>query len=148
MSSNTPNITFDLLHKAIEQSPTSIVVTDKEGTIQYVNSHFTKLSGYSYEEAVGQNPRILKTDFHTSDYYSEMWIALSQGKSWSGLFKNQKKSGDFYWERAHINPVLDENGEITHYIAVKRDVTAEIENKINSDRRERLLNDIQVLSKL
>lgn len=147
MPSNTPNITFDLLHKAIEQSPTSIVVTDKEGTIQYVNSHFSKLSGYTQDEAVGQNPRILKSDFHTAEYYREMWKTLSQGNSWSGLFKNKKKSGDYYWERAHINPVKNEHGEITHFIAVKRDVSAEIENKFLSDRRERLLNDIQVLSK-
>jgi PAS domain S-box-containing protein len=147
MKSNSPNITFELLHKAIEQSPTSIVVTDKTGSIQYVNSHFTKLSGYTHDEVVGQNPRILKSDFHTPEYYREMWNTLSKGTSWSGLFKNKKKSGEYYWERAHINPVKSENGEITHFIAVKRDVTSEIENKIRSDRRERLLNDIQVLSR-
>ncbi len=147
MNSSKPNITFDLLQKAIEQSPTSIVVTDKDGKIQYVNAHFSKLSGYSFEEAIGQNPRILKSDFHNDDYYREMWETLSKGKSWSGLFKNQNKAGEFYWERAHINPVKNDSGEITHYIAVKRDVSSEIENKIKFDRRERLLNDIQVLSK-
>jgi PAS domain S-box-containing protein len=142
-----PNISYELLHTAIQQSPTSIVVTDMKGTIQFVNAHFCKISGYTFEEVMGNNPRVLKSDFHTTEYYTEMWKALSSGNTWSGLFKNRKKNGDLYWEHAHINPVKDASGQITHYIAIKRDVTDEIEGKIKSERRERLLNDIQILSK-
>jgi PAS domain S-box-containing protein len=127
MDKTLPNISFQLLHAAVEQSPVSVVVTDRQGSIEYVNEAFCQLSGYNYEEALGNNPRILKTDFHDGAYYQTMWDELSKGNSWSGLFKNRKKSGELYWERAHIQPVKDGDDHITHYLAVKRDVTDEIE---------------------
>jgi PAS domain S-box-containing protein len=146
MDKSLPNISFQLLYTAVDQSPVSVVVTDRNGSIEYVNAAFCKLSGYTFEEALGNNPRMLKTDFHDDAYYQTMWDELSKGNSWSGLFKNRKKSGEMYWEHTHIHPVKDMDDQITHYLSIKRDVTEEIENRNKAEQRERLLNDIQVLS--
>jgi PAS domain S-box-containing protein len=108
---------------AIEQSPVSIVIADKDARVEYVNPAFTSASGYSLEEAVGQNPRILKSGETSDEEYRDMWSVLSSGKPWSGIFHNKRKSGEFYWEHAHISPVVDKDGHITHYIGIKEDVS-------------------------
>lgn len=100
----------------IEQSPVSVVITDLDGTIQYVNQKFSKMTGYSFKEAIGQNPRILQSGRHLPEFYKEMWDTLMSVKVWSGEFCNKKKSGDLYWESAFISPVLDEKGKITNFI--------------------------------
>jgi len=112
-----------LLQSAIDQSPVSIVITNKDADIQYINPFFTKLTGYTPEEVIGDNPRILQTDYHTRDFYQEMWDTLTAGFIWSGEFRNTKKNGEYYWEQAYIAPVLDKEGNITHYVGIKEDIT-------------------------
>jgi PAS domain S-box-containing protein len=111
------------LQRAVEQSPASVVITDTDGRIEYVNPHFTQLTGYTLEEALGQNPRILKTGHTPREAYAELWQTLAAGREWHGEFLNRKKNGELYWEDAHIGPVTDGGGHITHYVAVKEDIT-------------------------
>jgi len=111
------------LSRAVEQSPASIVITNTEGKIEYVNFKFTEITGYTKQEVLGQNPRVLKTDEMTPDYYKEMWKTISSGKEWYGEFHNKKKSGELYWELASISPIFDATGSITHFLAVKEDIT-------------------------
>lgn len=113
------------LGRVLEQSPTSVMITDTNGTIEYVNPKFEKVSGYSAAEAVGQNPRILKSGDKTKEEYTEMWNTLLAGKEWRGMFHNRRKDGSIYWESASICPLRDEMGKITHFIAVKEDITAQ-----------------------
>ncbi len=111
------------LSVAIEQSPVTTVITDLDGHIVFVNPKFTETTGYTAEEAIGQNPRILKTDFKPSSEYKELWSTILSGQSWHGIFQNKKKNGALYWESATISPVKDEYGTITHFLAVKEDIT-------------------------
>jgi PAS domain S-box-containing protein len=111
------------LSVAVEQNPASIVITDTAGTIEYVNPHFTELTGYAFEEAVGQNPSILKTGETGNEEYRQLWETIFAGGEWRGEFHNRKKNGDLYWEQALIAPIRDENETITHFIAIKEDVT-------------------------
>ncbi len=115
---------LDRLKKAVEQSPVTVVIADQAGAIQYVNPAFTATSGYSAEEVLGKNPRILKSGEVPQEEYAAMWRHLVQGESWAGEFHNKRKDGTFYWEEAVISPVKDSHGVITHFIAVKQDVTA------------------------
>lgn len=114
------------LSHAVEQSQVSIVITNRTGEIEYVNPKFCQVTGYTYEEAIGQNPRILKSGEWKSETYSGMWTDLSSGRNWTGIFHNRKKNGELFWESAHISPIKDPNGEITHYIAVKEDITEKV----------------------
>lgn len=111
------------LSTAVKQSPTSIVITNINGIIEYVNPKFTKVTGYEYEEAVGKNPSILKTEHTKSEDYKEMWETISNGNTWTGEFLNKRKDGTNYWELASISPIIDENGKTIKYIAVKEDIT-------------------------
>ena len=117
------NARLRTLSVAIEQSPVTTVITDLEGHIVFVNPKFTETTGYTAEEAIGQNPRILKTDFKARAEYKELWDTILSGQSWHGIFKNKKKNGALYWESATISPVKDEHGTITHFLAVKEDIT-------------------------
>lgn len=114
------------LATAIEQSAESIVITDPDGTIQYVNPAFERTTGYTRELAVGQNPRILKSGKHSPEFYNEMWTTLTSGNVWTGHLINKKKDGTRYDEEGTISPVKDESGKIVNYVAVKRDVTTQI----------------------
>lgn len=111
------------LSAAVKQSPTSIVITNTEGIIEYVNPRFTEVTGYTYEEAIGKNPRILKTENTTPEDYKEMWETITRGETWTGEFLNKKKDGTHYWELASISPIIDEQGKTIRYIAVKEDIT-------------------------
>jgi PAS domain S-box-containing protein len=111
------------LSRAMEQSPVSIVITDLRGTIEYVNPRFEQVSGYGFAEAVGQNPRVLKSGLMPPEGYRAMWEMLVQGREWRGEFCNRKKSGELYWEYASISPIRNTAGETTHYVAVKEDIT-------------------------
>jgi PAS domain S-box-containing protein len=108
---------------AIQQSPNSIVITDQHGKIEYVNPKFTELTGYTPEEAIGNNPRILKTGYMPKEGYQRLWQTILSGHEWRGEFYNKKKNGEYYWERAVIAPVTDDQGTITNFIAVKEDIT-------------------------
>lgn len=115
--------TLQRLSKAVEQSPALILITDVRGRIEYVNPKFEQITGYSADEVVGQNPRILKSGAATRECYAEMWSALQAGNEWRGEFQNRKKSGELYWESASISPIRDAAGNITHFVAVKEDIT-------------------------
>ncbi|MGE5805210.1 MAG: PAS domain S-box protein [Ignavibacteria bacterium] len=111
------------LSTGIEQSPASIVITDINGKIEYVNPKFTALTGYTFEEVNGKNPNILKSGKMTQEEYSVLWKTISSKKDWRGEFLNKKKNGELYWESALISPILNEHGEITNFIAIKEDIT-------------------------
>ncbi len=117
-------LTLRKLSRAIEQSPATVVITDSNGVIEYVNPKFTELTGYTLEESVGKNPRILKSGSQDAKFYRNLWQTILDGKEWRGEFHNRKKNGDLYWEFASISPIRDGNGDIVNFIAVKEDVTA------------------------
>jgi len=114
------------LATAIEQAAESVVITDRDGTIQYVNPAFESITGYGRQEAVGQNPLILKSGKHRKEFYADLWNTIASGKVWRGHFINKKKNGTLYEEEATISPIKNTSGEIINFVAVKRDVTEEI----------------------
>ena len=111
------------LKTAIDKSEISVVITDRNGNIEYANPFFTKLTGYSPDEYIGKTPRILKSEYHTKEFYEEMWNTINSGKTWEGEFYNCNKNGEMYWENAIISPVTNSNNEITHFVAIKTDIT-------------------------
>ena len=111
------------LLRAVEESPSSVVISDATGTIEYVNTKFCEVTGYTVDEVIGQNPRVLNAKIQPNVFYREMWETLSQGKEWRGEFCNKKKDGTLYWEHASISPLCDDRGNVTHYVAVKEDIT-------------------------
>ena len=111
------------LSTAVEQNPASIVITDLDGSIEYVNPAFTNLTGYTAEEARGANPNILKSGRQTADFYENLWKTITSGNVWKGEFHNRKKNGELYWERAIIAPVKGGDGNIINYLAIKEDIT-------------------------
>lgn len=132
------NILSDIIDKAEE----SIVITDINGDIIYVNKKIEKLTGYSYEESIGKNPRILKTDFHDNKFYKDLWETISSGEIYECEFKNKRKNGTYYWEFARISPVFDNNGVIQYYFAVKKDITQEKEITKNFQLHKELISSI------
>jgi len=115
------------LLSAIEQTGDSIVITDRDGTIEYVNPAFETITGYTRFEVLGKNPRILKSDEHDDAFYQAMWQTLAGGRVWQGRLINKRKDGAFYVEDAAISPVCDEHGVIVNYVGVKRDMTREVQ---------------------
>lgn len=134
------------LSLAVEQSPNSVVITDIDGNIEYVNNMFTRVTGYTKDEALGQNPRILKSGVTPTATYKEMWATLQGGDIWQGELINRRKDNTFYTELATISPVKQDNGEITNYVAIKEDITekkkaeAYIEKLANFDQLTGLAN--------
>lgn len=114
---------------AIEQVAETVVITDSEGTIQYANPAFERITGYSRNEALGQNPRILKSGKHDEAFYKAIWDTLVEGKTWEGRFINKRKDGGIFIEEATISPVRDTSGAIINYVAVKRDITRELKTE-------------------
>ena len=112
------------LLSAIEQSPVSVVITNIEGNIEYINPKFSQVSGYSKKEILGANPRILKSGKQEDSFYHKLWTSISNGKVWKGEFLNKRKDGSLFWETATIAPIKDEKGKTTHYFAVKEDITS------------------------
>ena len=112
-----------LLSAALEAAANGIVITDPEGTILWVNPAFTAVTGYTAEEALGQNPRLLKSGKHDRPFYSDLWNTILAGKVWRGELTNRRKDGTPYAEEMTITPVLDEGGTIRNFIAMKQDVT-------------------------
>ncbi len=111
------------LSEVIEQCPVSIVITDDQGNIEFVNRKFTQVSGYSRSEAMGQNPRILKSGETRKEDYERLWATITSGKAWTGEFHNRRKNGELFWEQASIAPIRDADNAITHYVAVKEDIS-------------------------
>jgi len=125
------------LSVAVEQSADAVVITDAAGAIEYVNPAFEQVTGYSSGEAVGQNPRILKSGVQGPAFYAAMWAALSSGSSFLGDLTNRRKDGSLFQEEAVISPIRDETGVITSYVAVKRDVTRERASEAARGRQAR-----------
>ncbi|WP_419657977.1 PAS domain S-box protein [Desulfosarcina variabilis] len=111
------------LSTAVEQNPASVIITDLDGTIEYVNPKFVEKTGYSADEAIGQNPRILQAGTVSPSVYRQMWTAISAGKEWKGELHNRHKNGEKFWESVSISPIRDEKGLATHYLAIKEDIT-------------------------
>jgi PAS domain S-box-containing protein len=111
---------------AIEQAGEVIIITNSEGIIQYVNPAFETATGYTREEALGQNPRILKSGRHDDDFYKDLWTTITSGRTWQGTIVNKRKDGKIYTESATISPVRNPSGSIINYAAVKRDITEQI----------------------
>jgi PAS domain S-box-containing protein len=128
------------LSRAVEQSPASIVITNTKGAIEYVNPKFVEITGYSFQEAVGKNPRILKSGEKSSEEYKQLWDVITAGSEWRGEFHNKKKNGDMYWEFAVISPVKDARGVVASFIAVKEDIT---QRKQSEEEREKLIGELQ-----
>jgi len=112
-----------VLTRAIDQSPNSIVITNIRAEITYVNPVIERLSGYTKEELIGQNPHIFSSGKTPKEKYEELWKTITSGSSWMGEFENRKKSGELYWESAIISPVFNPEGKITHYFAIREDIT-------------------------
>jgi polar amino acid transport system substrate-binding protein len=111
------------LSRALEQSPVTVVITDQDGTIEYVNSCFSRVTGYEAGEAIGKNPRILKSGRHPVSFYDRMWRCLLLGETWHGEMINRCKDGHEIWEKVAIAGIWDEEGRCTHFVAVKEDIT-------------------------
>jgi len=111
------------LSEAIYQSPSTIVITDQKGNIEFVNPKFTKITGFTAEEAIGQNPRFLSSGRMAKGLYETMWLTILSGETWRGELLNKKKNGELFWEDVIIAPVLDENKSIVNFIAIKEDIT-------------------------
>lgn len=118
------------LSLAVEQSPGSVVIANLEGTIEYVNPKFTQVTGYTSEEAIGKNSRILKSGELPAEVYDDLWKTISSGKVWKGELHNKKKNGKFFWESASISPIKNEKGEILHYLAIKEDISERKKSEI------------------
>lgn len=116
-----------IFSQAVELSPVSVGLTDQFGTIEYVNKKFSEVTQYTFDDAVGQNMRMLKSSYHSGEYYKNMWETIKSGKEWHGELCNKRKDGSLFWERASIASIKESDGSIAHYIAVKEDITEQKE---------------------
>ena len=120
---NKAEVEIRKLSRAVEQSASLIIITDRRGNIEYVNPKFTEVTGYALDEVQGENARILKSGRTPDQEYAKMWRDLAAGKEWRGEFHNKKRNGGFFWAYASLSPIFDENGKITHYLAVEEDIS-------------------------
>ncbi|MHC1705930.1 MAG: PAS domain S-box protein [Bacteroidales bacterium] len=111
------------LLKAITQSPVAIVITNTDGIIEYINPKYTEITGYTYDEAFGHTPNLLKSGYHDLEFYQNMWTNIKSGKDWKSELLNKKKNGELFWVNAMISPITNSNGDITHYIGIQEDIT-------------------------
>lgn len=111
------------LSHAVTQSPVSIIITDHNGTIEYVNPKFTQITGYNADEVVGKNPRILKSGEITDTEYRNLWGTITSGREWHGEMINKKKNGELFWEKVCISPIRNSDGDITHFMGIKEDIS-------------------------
>lgn len=119
------NYQLQQLAQAVEQSPVIVVITDTEGYIEYVNPRFTQVTGYHLAEVRGQTPSLLKSGEMSEGRYRELWDTIKSGREWRGEFHNRKKDGTLYWASASISPIIDIDGDITHFVAIQEDITAQ-----------------------
>lgn len=114
---------IQMLSQAIEQAPAPVMITSTDGSIQYVNAIFSRLSGYSQEEVIGRNPRILNSGLISPSAYQELWSTILSGNEWKGELANRSKNGGIYWEAAKISPLKDTSGDVTGFLKVSQDIT-------------------------
>jgi diguanylate cyclase (GGDEF)-like protein/PAS domain S-box-containing protein len=119
------------LSQVVEQSPVTVMITNVDGNIEYVNNQFMRSSGYTKEEVIGRNPRFLKSGETKDEEYEELWNSIVNGGSWSGDFHNKNKNGELYWERASIGPLKDETGKIISFVAMKEEIS-----KLKEDEKQ------------
>lgn len=122
------------LYRAVEQSPSMVLITDAEGAIEYVNEEFTELTGYSADEVKGLNPRILSSGDSDNHLYEQMWQSISAGNDWHGELLNRTKDGLNYWASLSISPITNEVGEITHYVSISEDISKQKETQAQIER--------------
>lgn len=134
-----------LLSRAIEQSPVTVVITDKNGNIEYTNPKFTEITGYTIAEVQGKSSRLLQSGKQNDEFYQNLWNTILVGNDWHGEFQNRKKNGELYWESAVISSILDNQGEIAFFFAVKEDITEKkkmledlITSKVKAEESDRL----------
>lgn len=133
------------LSHAVEQSPVSIIITDRNGTIEYVNPKFTRMTGYDAPEAIGQTPRLLKSGRIPDSEYRKLWETITSGREWHGELINRKKNGDLFWERASISAIRDASGTITHFVGVKEDIS---EQRQAEDNHKQAMNQLRQAQKM
>jgi len=114
-------------HSALEAAANAIAIVDRKGTIQWVNQAFTRLTGFEPQEAIGQNPRVLKSGAHPPEFYKQMWQTVTNGSVWHGALTNKRKDGSLYQEEMTITPVRSQRGDITHFVAIKQDITERLQ---------------------
>lgn len=131
------------LSHAVEQSSSCLLITDLQGRIEYVNPRFELISGYSLQELEGKNPRILRSPLAEPMEYDQIWSKILQGKSWRGIFLNRRKNGEDYHDDTTITPIRNENGEITHFLAIKEDISEQLRAKEEFSRMENQLRSSQ-----
>jgi two-component system, cell cycle sensor histidine kinase and response regulator CckA len=136
-----------LLVKAVESAQNGIIITNKEGNIVYANPYFTKLTGFSEEEILGKNPRILKSEKHDKEFYEKMWKQISSGKKWTGTITNKNKKGYFWKELLTITPITDENDTIEYYIGIQQSIDEEHTKKDQTQRIKLQIKEIETLLK-
>ncbi|MFQ5576517.1 MAG: PAS domain S-box protein [Anaerolineae bacterium] len=126
------------LSRAVEQSPSIVIITNTSGIIEYVNPRFSRTTGYTLKEVAGKNPRLLKSGETSRAEYKTLWLTISGGGEWQGEFHNRKKNGDLYWVSASISPIRDSQGTITHFVAVQEDITRrkQVELQLEHSNRE------------
>jgi hypothetical protein len=134
-----------LLSRAIEQSPVTVVITDKNGNIEYANPKFTEITGYTIAEVQGKSTRLLQSGKQANEFYQNLWNTILSGNDWHGEFQNRKKNGELYWESAVISSILDNQGDIAFFFAVKEDITEKkkmledlITSKVKAEESDRL----------
>jgi len=135
-----------MLLNAIDQLGESLIITDTEGRIEYVNRKFVEVTGYGVEEVIGKNPRILKSGETPPDAYRYLWQSIRAGKEWQGEFHNRRKNGELYWENAAIAPIRNREGVISHFVAAKEDITdrKQIESVMSAQRKEISLRNVNL----
>ncbi len=126
------------LSQAVNQSPSAVIITNPDGVIEYVNPKFCQITGYTPEEVLGQNPRLLRSDDTPLSLYQELWATITAGREWQGELRNRKKNGEQYWVSVSISPIRNANGAITHYVAVQEDIT-ERKAMEAAEREQRIL---------
>jgi PAS domain S-box-containing protein len=136
------------LSRAVEQSPNTVMITNASGNIEYVNPKFSEVSGYSADDVMGKNPRFLQSGDTSQEEYKKLWRTIVRGEQWRGLFHNKKKTGELYWEYTAISGVRNNEGKITHYLAVKEDVTERKRMEVEIEMQSKELTRSQTLAAL
>ncbi len=136
------------LSRAVEQTQESIIITDTDGKMEYVNRGFVETTGYTREEALGKTCAILKSDETSEDVYSALWTTIKSGQEWRGVFRNRRKSGEKYWESTTISPIKNDANEITHFLAIKEDVTEHRRLREEVEQQNRELARAQSLAEM
>ncbi|MTJ84258.1 MAG: EAL domain-containing protein [Telmatospirillum sp.] len=143
-----------LLSAAVEQAPVTVMVTDTDGRIEYVNRAFSEVSGYGVAEAIGQTPRLLNSGLMSPKVFRDLWKSITAGSNWQGELCNRKKDGALFWEHATVSPIKDDSGSIAHYLAVKEDITlrkdyeSRLEHQANHDQLTGLPNRVLAMDRL